>query len=57
MYTVKIITTILNIIFFLLVLFFMRPLKWSNQDERFSIVGFWMMAITNILSIICMWWR
>ena len=57
MYALKIIATILNIAYFLIVLFFSRELNWQSKDDKASILGFGFMMITNMLSILCFWGR
>lgn len=57
MYALKIIATILNIAYFLIVLFFSRELNWQSQDDKASILGFGFMMVTNMLSILCFWGR
>lgn len=55
MQALKIITTVLNVLFVLIILFFTRGLAWENKDDRFPIVGFGGMALAYALSIVCMW--
>lgn len=55
MQALKIITTVLNVLFILIILFFSRDLTWEKEDDRFSIVGFGGMTLAYALSIVCMW--
>lgn len=55
MQVLKIITTVLNILFLLIILFFSHGLSWKNKNDRPSIVGFGGMALAYALSIVCMW--
>lgn len=57
MQALKIITTIFNIIFLLIIWFFSRSLSWSKEDDRFSIVGFGSMMILYLANIALIWWR
>lgn len=57
MYALKIIATILNIAYFLIVLFFSRELNWQSKGDKASILGFGFMMVTNMLSILCFWGR
>lgn len=57
MQVLKIITTIFNILFFLIILFFCRGLSWSKEDDRFLIVGFGSMMILYLANIVLIWWR
>lgn len=57
MHALKIIATILNIAYFLIVLFFSRELNWQSKDDKASILGFGFMMVTNMLSILCFWGR
>lgn len=55
MQALKIITTVLNALFILAILFFARDLSWEKKEDRFSIVGLGSMALAYALSIVCMW--
>lgn len=55
MFVLKIITTILNLIFALIMIFFQNNLKWSNKQDRPSIIGFWGIVILYFQNIFCMW--
>lgn len=55
MYTVKIITTIFNILFALIIFYFQKGLRWKRENDRASIVGFWTMISIYVLNTICMW--
>lgn len=57
MQLIKIITTIFNIMFFLIIWFFSCGLNWSKEDDRFSIVGFGSMMILYLANIALIWWR
>lgn len=55
MYTVKIITTIFNILFAFIIFYFKKNLRWKRESDKASIIGFWMMIGLYALNIICMW--
>lgn len=55
MQALKIITTIFNILFTLIIVFFSRGLIWSKEDDRFSIVGFGSMMVLYITNIFLIW--
>lgn len=55
MQALKIITTLLNILLFLIILLFSRGLSWEKKDDQSTIVGFGSMALAYALSIVCMW--
>ena len=43
MIALKTIAIILDIIFTLVIVYFLVPLKWEYEEERASIIGFWWM--------------
>lgn len=49
----KTVAIVLDILFLLIIAFFAKNLKWHNEKDRASIVGFGMMIFTYILNIIC----
>lgn len=53
MNVLKIITTGLIALFMLAILFFCKGLNWKR--EKISIVGFGLMELTYLLSLICIW--
>lgn len=53
MNTLKTVAIVLDIIFLLIIAFFSKNLKWHNEKDRASIVGFGMMIFTYILNIVC----
>lgn len=53
MLILKIITTTLIVSFMLLILFFLRGLTWKKNDA--SIIGFEIMELIYLLSLICIW--
>ena len=50
MIALKTIAIILDIIFTLVIVYFLVPLKWEYEEERASIIGFWWMIITFVLN-------
>lgn len=54
MYELKILTTFIILVFMAMILFFCRGL--SLKKNRASLVGFGLMELTYLLSLICMWW-
>ena len=55
MLTVKIIATIFNIAFALIVLFFASKLSWKHKEDRISIIGFVAMMLLYIADIVLIW--
>lgn len=55
MQALKIITTVLNVLFFLIILFFNRGLSWEKKDDRFSIVGFGGMMLLYAVNTFLIW--
>lgn len=55
MTAMRIIATILDIIFALIFLFFMNGLTWDN--DKASIVGFGGLEICLLLNLACIWRR
>lgn len=53
MHTLKIITTVFIVILMSMVLLFTRGLTWKRDKP--SLVGFGIMEIVYLLSLICMW--
>lgn len=53
MHTLKIVTTVLIVILMLIVLLFTRGLTWKKNKP--SLVGFSIMEVVYLLSMICMW--
>ena len=51
----KYITTALNIFFIAVLLYFMHRMRWSDPDDRASIIGFSAMGLAYMASIILMW--
>ena len=47
--------SISDIILFACIGYFMRGLRWENEKERASIVGFNWMMITIAASVVCLW--
>lgn len=52
---VKFITTILIIFFMSVIIFFMNGITGSEKENKATVVGFTMMQITYILSLISIW--
>lgn len=50
-FILKIIAMFLNIILALVVGYFLSPLRWANEDDRPSIIGFWSMLVAYVLNI------
>ena len=51
--TLKGITIILNVGMFLVLVYFASGLKWRNEKDRASVIGFGIMIATCALSVIC----
>ena len=51
----KIIVSISDVLLFGVLVYFVKPLRWGNERERSSIIGFWWMMVTVCLSIGCIW--
>lgn len=47
----KNITIILNVIMFVILVYFARGLKWTNEKDRPSIIGFSFMIVTVVMSV------
>ena len=43
---------VLNILFAVLMLYFMRNLRWRSKPERASIVGFTLLMVTFVWNVI-----
>ena len=50
MIVLKTIAIALDVIFTLIIVYFLVPLQWEHQSERASIMGFWWMIATFILN-------
>lgn len=50
MIVLKTIAITLDVIFTLIIAYFLVPLKWEYESERASIIGFWWMIATFILN-------
>ena len=55
MLILRYLTTIFDIAFAAILLWFLRPLKWMNADEKPSIIGFAAMVAVYALNIACIW--
>ncbi len=53
MHTLKIVTTVFVALLMLIILLFSRGLRW-NRDKA-TVVGFGIMEIVYVLSLICIW--
>ena len=51
MIILRYITITLNIIFALIILCFAHPLRWENEEERSSLIGFGFMFALYMLNI------
>lgn len=49
----KSITIVLNVVMFVALLYFASGLRWSEEQDRASIVGFGIMITTVVLSVVC----
>ena len=49
----KSITIVLNVVMFVVLLYFASGLRWSKEQDRASIVGFGIMIGTVVLSVVC----
>lgn len=49
----KSITIVLNVVMFVVLLYFASGLRWSREQDRASIVGFGIMIGTVVLSVVC----
>lgn len=56
MHTTKILVTVSNILFAILIIHFSRGLKWKKLDDRASIIGFFAMDLLYALNVVCIWW-
>lgn len=54
MQIIKTVTIIFNILYAVAILSFLRPLKWQNKNDRFSIVAFIGMVVLFASNILCM---
>lgn len=48
MTTLTITLIVLNILFAVLMLYFMRNLRWRNEPERAALIGFAVLAVTLV---------
>ena len=55
MYVLKTATTILNIIFALIILHFCNGLRWRNERDRASIIGFGGMLVLYVANTFLIW--
>lgn len=55
MTVIRIIATILDILFALIFLYFMDGLTW--EKDKASVVGFGGLEICLLLNLMCIWWR
>lgn len=55
MIVIKTITTILIIFFMSVIIFFMNGITGSEKENKATVVGFTMMQITYLLSLISIW--
>ncbi len=53
MYAFKIVTTTLNILIMVIILWFMSSLDWKKHKS--SIIGFSFMQIVYLMNMFCMW--
>lgn len=53
--TLKIIMTVLNTLYLVLIFLFCRGLSWENKRDRASIIGFSLMMGVYALNIIVCW--
>lgn len=53
MNTLETVTIMLNLLFLLIIAFFAKNLRWRNEKDRSSIIGFGMMILTYVLNIVC----
>ncbi len=49
---IKSITTFLIVLMMIIMIYFVKGLKWKNEKDRASIIGFGFMQIVYIMSII-----
>ena len=47
----KSITIIMNVIMFVILVYFASGLKWTNEKDRPSIIGFSFMIVTVVMSV------
>lgn len=52
MIILRYITITLNIIFLVILAFFVRDLRWSDPEQRGSMIGFGYMMVTLFLNIV-----
>lgn len=55
MQALRIITTVFNILFALIILWFSKPLSWQKEEDRFSIVGFGSMILLYCVNCVLIW--
>lgn len=55
MHTLKIIATVFDVLFIIIIFYFQRALRWNRKDDRASIIGFWTMIELYILNVVCIW--
>lgn len=53
----KVLATVLDGMFGLILLFFCRNLHWWDKNNRASIIGFGLMILTYILNVFVIWAR
>ena len=49
----KSITIVLDVVMFVVLLYFASGLRWRKEQDRASIVGFGIMIGTVVLSVVC----
>lgn len=55
MYAFKVVVTMLNVMFAILYLFFVRGYRWAEENDRPEIVGFGCMILLNIINSVLIW--
>lgn len=53
MYALKVITIFLDVVFSFVMAAFMRSFKWTDERNRASIIGFFIMIIIYFMNILC----
>lgn len=53
MYTLKVVTSVFIALMMIIILIFSKNLTWKR--DKASIIGFSLMEIVYILSLVCMW--
>ena len=51
--SVSVIAIVLDVVMFVVLLYFASGLRWSKEQDRASIVGFGIMIGTVLLSVVC----